>query len=112
MDEYEHALRHNVADPVCNLVAEAHSTLIYNLRTVPFTRHSAKTSLTAFASKVGRHHKVLGHVELGLLLDSLDDFGSNWERAPLRHGEGRDGWEESLVGCLRDVSLHCPAFHA
>ncbi|KAG1719258.1 chromatin remodeling complex protein [Suillus lakei] len=41
MDEFEHALRHSLIDPPCALLGEIHSTLIYNLRTVPFTRHSA-----------------------------------------------------------------------
>src|SRR5208283_2707043 len=45
LDEFEHAIRHSMPDPPCPLLAEVHSTLIYNLRTVPFTRHSAVLSL-------------------------------------------------------------------
>ena len=103
MDEYEQALHHTAVDPPCNLIAEAHSTLIYNLRTVPFTRHSAVLSLGALKNKIGRHVEVLG-VTLEDLIDAVGDVGNNWERAPLRHAEGRDGWEESLIGCLKDVS--------
>ena len=104
MDEYEQALRHTVTDPPCNLIAEAHSTLIYNLRTVPFTRHSAVLSLVGLRDKIGKHSEVLG-VTLEDLIDAAGDVGNNWERAPLRHAEGRDGWEESLIGCLKDVSI-------
>ena len=46
---------------------------------------------------------------LGVTIEQLTaamvDIGNNWERAPLRHGDGREGWEESLVGCLKDVCL-------
>ena len=103
MDDYDQALRHSVADPPCPLIAEAHSTLIYNLRTVPFTRHSAVLSLISLQEKIGKHAEVLG-VSLQSLISALSDVGNNWERAPLRHAEGRDGWEESLIGCLKDVS--------
>ena len=45
--------------------------------------------------------------ELGVTVEELTtamaDVGNNWERTPLRHSEGREGWEESLVGCLKDV---------
>lgn len=34
---------------------------------------------------------------------AVDDVGNNWMRVPLRIGEGRMGWEEALVGCLKDV---------
>ena len=80
-----------------------HSTLIYNLRTVPFTRHSAALSLLDLKTEVGGDHRVLG-VSLDDLISAAADVGNNWERAPLRHAEGREGWEESLFGCLKDVS--------
>ena len=45
--------------------------------------------------------------DLGVTIEELTtamaDVGNNWERTPLRHSEGRDGWEESIVGCLKDV---------
>ena len=104
LDEFEQALRHSLIDPPCNLIAEIHSTLIYNLRTVPFTRHSAVVSLLDLRSKLGGDHRVLG-VTLDDLTSAAADIGNNWERAPLRHAEGREGWEESLVGCLKDVRL-------
>ncbi|EKM60973.1 uncharacterized protein PHACADRAFT_110936 [Phanerochaete carnosa HHB-10118-sp] len=101
MDDYDQALRHSITDPQCALVAEVHSTLIYNLRTVPFTRHSAVLSLINLQDKIGKEAEVLG-IALYMLIESVSDVGNNWERAPLRHGEGRDGWEESLIGCLKD----------
>ena len=39
------------------------------------------------------------------LTTAMADVGNNWERTPLRHSEGREGWEESLVGCIKDVRL-------
>lgn len=39
------------------------------------------------------------------LTTAMADVGNNWERTPLRHNEGREGWEESLVGCIKDVCL-------
>jgi bromodomain adjacent to zinc finger domain protein 1A len=41
------------------------------------------------------------------LVTAMADVGNNWERAPLRASEGREGWEDSLVGCLKDVSAGC-----
>ena len=107
MDEFEQALRHSVADPPCPLISEVHSTLIYNLRTVPFTRYSAITSLENLRDQGlddDDPQEILG-VEIQDLIDAFSELGNNWERAPLRHAEGRDGWEESLIGCLKDVCI-------
>ena len=38
------------------------------------------------------------------LVAAMADYGNNWERVALRHSEGREGWEDALVGCLKDVS--------
>ena len=112
LDEFEHALRHSVVEPHCALLAEIHSTLIYNLRTVPFQRHSAIRSimyhedqrmLSAGASDP--HDPVLG-LSFQQLSNALSDVGNNWERVPLRASEGREGWEDALVGCLKDVRFH------
>ena len=103
MDEYEAALRHSVVEPTCPLLAEIHSTLIYNLRTVPSNRHAAVLSLTD-ADQNPDHEEDLFGVSVDTLTSAMADLGNNWERAPLRHAEGRDGWEESLIGCLKDVS--------
>ncbi|KAH8100647.1 chromatin remodeling complex protein [Cristinia sonorae] len=97
MDDYEAALRHSVIDPPCPLLAEIHSTLIYNLRTVPSSRHSAVISLTE-----AENDRVVLGVSTEELVSVLADIGNNWERAPLRHPDGRYGWEESLIGCLKD----------
>lgn len=103
MDEFEGALRHSVIEPYCQLLGEIHSMLIYNLRTVPFTRHSAILSLMNWKDDNG-NDEFLG-VNIEQLTTAMADVGNNWERAPLRHSEGREGWEESLVGCLKDVRL-------
>lgn len=102
LDEFEHAIRHALVEPSCQLIAEIHSSLIYNLRTVTFQRHSAVMSLMSDSED--------GDDDFGITTEELTtamaDIGNNWERTPLRHGEGREGWEESLVGCLKDVCLH------
>lgn len=105
MDEFEHAIRHSVIDPPCPLLAEIHSTLIYNLRTVPFLRHSAVVSLLRLKDEdieVEKDDTVLG-VSIETLTTAMAEVGNNWERVPLRHAECREGWEDALVGCLKDV---------
>lgn len=79
-----------------------HATLIYNLRTVPFNRHSAILSLIPVKDKLEPTHGVTAEQ----LTAAMADVGNNWERAPLRHADGREGWEESLVGCLKDVCFN------
>ncbi|KAI0639320.1 chromatin remodeling complex protein [Trametes polyzona] len=101
MDEFEAALRHSLVDPPCQLLAEIHATLIYILRTVPFDRHSAIVSLVDRKQEQGGDNEVFG-VTVDQLTTAMADVGNNWERAPLRHSDGREGWEESLVGCLKD----------
>ena len=102
MDDFEAALRHTAVEPTCSLLAEVHATLIYNLRTVPFQRHSAVLALLDRKEADNNDDLHLG-VSVDQLTTAMADIGNNWERAPLRHSEGRDGWEESLVGCLKDV---------
>jgi bromodomain adjacent to zinc finger domain protein 1A len=107
LDEFEHALRHSQPDPPCPLLAEVHSTLIYNLRTVTFQRHSALVSLLRLKDELGEEGRPTE--QFGVSIDDLSaamaDVGNNWERVPLRHTEGREGWEEALLGCLKDVCL-------
>ncbi|KAJ6627227.1 chromatin remodeling complex protein [Mycena sp. CBHHK59/15] len=105
LDEFEHAIQHSVAEPQCSLLAEVHSTLIYNLRTVPFQRHSALVSLLRLKDRLTdeghEDHKVLG-ISIDELTAAMAEVGNNWERVPLRHSEGREGWEDALFGCLKD----------
>lgn len=105
LDEFEHAIRHSVDDPPCTLLAEIHSILIYNLRTVSFHRHSLVLSLLREieAEDEDDPSYVLGN-DITVLNEALADVGNNWERVPLRPSEGRYGWEDALVGCLKDVS--------
>ncbi|KAG2125775.1 chromatin remodeling complex protein [Suillus bovinus] len=101
MYEFEHALRHSLVDPPCALLGEIHSTLIYNLRTVPFTRHSAVLLLLRIQDTPEGDYRVLG-VSIDELAGAMADIGNNWEWIPLWHNEMRDGWEEALLGCLKD----------
>lgn len=74
--------------------------MIYNLRTVPFERHSAVESLTNHNSELD----VLSEdLTLDELKEALKDVGNNWERVPLKHSDGRVGWQDALIGCLKDV---------
>jgi bromodomain adjacent to zinc finger domain protein 1A len=65
---------------------------------VPFQRHSAIRSMLY----VETSRPVFG-VPFQHLSNALSDVGNNWERVPLRSNEGREGWEDALVGCLKDV---------
>lgn len=106
LDEYEHALQHSLNDPPCNLIAEIHSVLIYNLRTIPFQRHAAVLSLLQEKeSERPTTNEKTSLVSIDKLLEAVVDVGNNWERVPLKHGEDRQGWEEALIGCLKDVAV-------
>ncbi|KAF5382960.1 hypothetical protein D9757_006384 [Collybiopsis confluens] len=105
LDEFEHAIKHSAEDLPCSLLAETHSTLIYNLRTVPFARHSAVLSLLRRKEQLeadGLDDAEYLGVNTDQLSAAMSDIGNNWERVPLRHSEGREGWEEALIGCLKD----------
>ncbi|KAJ4486334.1 chromatin remodeling complex protein [Lentinula aciculospora] len=105
LDEFEHAIKHTDVDMFCSLLAEVHSTLIYNLRTVPFARHSAVLSLLQRKDQLqadSMEDEEFFGVNTDQLSAAMSDIGNNWERVPLRHSEGREGWEEALIGCLKD----------
>lgn len=102
MDDFEHALRHSVIEPPCPLLCEIHATLIYNLRTVPFNRHSAVLSLLRMKDTLEEEHRILG-ITIDQLAAAMADVGNNWERVPLRVQDARAGWEDALIGCLKDV---------
>ncbi|KAJ7130061.1 chromatin remodeling complex protein [Mycena crocata] len=105
LDEFEHAVQHSAPETPCSLLAEVHSTLIYNLRTVQFQRHSALVSLLRLRDSradEGREDDRLLGVSIDELTAAMAEVGNNWERVPLRHSEGREGWEDALFGCLKD----------
>ena len=104
MDDLACALQHTIPDLPCLLLAEIHSNLIYNLRTVSFTRHSAILSLLRLKETLGPNHQVFG-ITIEELINAMGEVGNNWERVPLRHAEGREGWEDALIGCLKDVGV-------
>lgn len=107
LDEFEQALRHSIPDMPCALLAEVHSTLVYNLRTVPFVRHGALLSFLKYKDDLyekQQEEDTCYGVTIDELTAAMADVGNNWERVPLRFSEGREGWEEAIVGCLKDVS--------
>ncbi|KIY45420.1 hypothetical protein FISHEDRAFT_66988 [Fistulina hepatica ATCC 64428] len=103
LDDLEQALRHTDVEEPCALLAEVHTALIYNLRTVPFARHSALLSLLRLKES-GRESDEDAVYGLGIddLTTVMAEVGSNWERARLRSQDMREGWEEIMVGCLKD----------
>ncbi|EJD04148.1 uncharacterized protein FOMMEDRAFT_140191 [Fomitiporia mediterranea MF3/22] len=98
-DDFEHALRHCIPDLHCNLLAEVHSVLIYNLRTVPFTRHAFVLSLHELKKN---ELDTSDQPSVDVLMEALADVGNTWERVPLKHNDGRAGWQDALIGCLKD----------
>ena len=71
-------------------------------------RHNATVSLLRQKEEVeenGQDLQPVFGVKLDDLLAAMADVGNNWERVPLRHAEGREGWEDALVGCLKDVRI-------
>ncbi|KAH8120133.1 ATP-utilizing chromatin assembly and remodelling N-terminal-domain-containing protein [Phellopilus nigrolimitatus] len=101
LDDFEHALRHTHSDTPCSLLSEVHSVLIYNLRTVPFTRHAAVLSLLEL-QKNEMDVDSGDEPSIDMLTEALADVGNNWERVPLKHADGRLGWQDAVVGCLKD----------
>lgn len=69
-------------------------------------RHSAVVSLLRLKDEIDVEDEkddiVLG-VSIETLTTAMAEVGNNWERVPLRHMECREGWEDALVGCLKDV---------
>lgn len=71
-------------------------------------RHSALLSLLKCKEDLenANQEEVPVHgVTLDTLVAAMADVGNNWERVPLRFTEGREGWEDALVGCLKDVGF-------
>ncbi|KAF8523145.1 chromatin remodeling complex protein [Hysterangium stoloniferum] len=97
LDELESAIRHNDLDQPVTLIAEIHSSLIYALRALSTHRHSAVVSLLQEEDEIDPEG-----VTTAELTDALADIGNNWERQPLRVDEGRSGWEEAMIGCIKD----------
>jgi hypothetical protein len=83
-------------------MAEIHTCLAYNIRQVPGQRNTASTSLY----EASHEHDGLDD---GLkttteeLLNALATRGGNWERAPLRNTPDREGWQDAIIGLLKDV---------
>jgi bromodomain adjacent to zinc finger domain protein 1A len=85
------------------LVCEIPSTLVYNLRTGPFIRHSALVSLFRLKEDGYQAEPQFG-VAVNKSIAAMADVGNNWERVPLRHGGRIKDLEEAFVsGCMKDV---------
>lgn len=102
LDDIEHAIRHSDPDQPVTLIAEIHSSLVYALRALSTHRHLAVLSLLEETDEKEMEGGVLTEV----LTDALAEIGNNWERQPLRADEGRYGWEEAMIGCIKDVGHH------
>ncbi|GJJ08760.1 hypothetical protein Clacol_002979 [Clathrus columnatus] len=105
LDDFEGAIRHNDIEQPVTLIAEIHSSLIYALRALSTHRHAAVVSFL----NEDEDHRLNGDevpVQYGIqtdqLTNALAEVGNNWERQPLRVDEGRAGWEEALIGCVKD----------
>ncbi|EJT97839.1 hypothetical protein DACRYDRAFT_71506 [Dacryopinax primogenitus] len=88
MDDYAGALRHRLADPPCVLIAETHQALLTLIaRDVPGKRHTALISL--------------GVDVPDQLVELLNQTGESWQAGGWER-KGRMGWEEALIGCLKE----------
>ncbi|KAF7306668.1 hypothetical protein MIND_00458400 [Mycena indigotica] len=99
LDEFEHAIQHSVKGLPCSILSEVHTSLIHVLRGVPFIKHSAAISLIA---PQNLQPKLLFGVSVDTLTAEMNNHGGDWERAPLKIQEGRGGWEDAMLGCLKD----------
>ena len=45
------------------------------------------------------------------LTEAMADVGNNWERVPLKPSEDREGWQDALIGCLKDVRYFFPLLY-
>jgi hypothetical protein len=107
LDEFEKAILHS-GDEHCSLIAEVHSCLVYNIRQVTSQKNVAISSLYEHSQEntsVAEEDNDL--VPIDELIEAMRERGSNWERSPLRSTSAREGWEEAVIGLLKDV---CPYF--
>jgi len=91
------------------MVSEIHIALINIARERSNERHCAVLSLlelknTEESEQVMDEKEDDWQVDIDELVAALTDVGSNWESVSLKSKEGREGWEEVLVGFLKDVS--------
>ena len=104
LDDFEKGIRHMGQTP-CFLIAEIHSCLVYNIRQVASQRNIAMASLYEVQQSPQHSGKHTGNeVSIDQLLEVLRERGNNWERAPLRSTARREGWQEAVIGLLKDVS--------
>jgi bromodomain adjacent to zinc finger domain protein 1A len=104
LDEYEHALRHALPEYPCTLISEIHNALIFAIkeRGTPPTKHAAVISLMEDSGEMDESEE-----QQDGLLGAMADFGNEWDKKVLKEKDGRKGWEEVLIGLLKDVSRAC-----
>lgn len=111
LDDYQNALRHCIVDLPCSLITELHVSLLNVLKEKPPNTPAAVGSLM----RLREHPQTQAgseawdgegdrEVTIDQLLKALSDVGNGWERRALKEKDGRKGWEEALVGCIKDVS--------
>jgi bromodomain adjacent to zinc finger domain protein 1A len=116
LDEYESSLRHTLVEVPCTMIAEIHIALVNIARERPSERHCAILSLLELKTDAedggdDQENKAKMHeneddwqVDIDELVAALTDIGNSWESVTFKGKDGRDGWEEVLVGFLKDVS--------
>lgn len=104
LEEFEQAIKH-ADDRQCLLIAEIHTCLSYNIRQVTGQRNTASSSL--YEQQLDGPEQIDEPVSLVDLLALLATRGSNWERAPLRNTPTREGWQDAIIGLLKDVRHPC-----
>jgi bromodomain adjacent to zinc finger domain protein 1A len=104
LDAYEQAIAHE-GDEAPFLLAEIHTSLAYNIRQVPNQRNIALSSLYEHQQELYRTRADEAD-SISDLIDALHEKGNNWERAPLRATNTRDGWEDSMIGLIKDVGVY------
>jgi hypothetical protein len=56
------------------------------------------------ASAVANDDADCGGVSIDELLETLSGIGNNWVKMSLKEKDGRKGWEEAIVGCIKDYA--------
>ncbi|KAH7104205.1 hypothetical protein BKA62DRAFT_497973 [Auriculariales sp. MPI-PUGE-AT-0066] len=97
LDDFESALRHNTSEVTCSLIAEVHVALMGVLRNLHAQKHQP-----ALVSLMQEDDAETDLVPVQDLLTRMETYGQTWEKQLPKAADGRSGWEDSLVGCLKD----------
>jgi len=103
LDEFEASIRHSTTEIPCLLIAEVHVALMGVLRNL----YGQKTQ-PALVSLMQEDDSEADLVPVQDLLTRMEPFGQMWDKTPPKTSDGRVGWEDALIGCLKDVRISCP----